>query len=815
MRKLPEIDDHKINPKDNANPSVKPNASLGANQSIMGKPKPHESAKLHLTGKALYIDDIAAPQGCLHAYVGMTNVASGLLKSQNLSAVVSADGVVDVITVKDIPGHVDIGAVFGGDPLLVEEHINYFAQPLFAVAATSYVAARKAALLGQADIEASTPLLTLEDAQKYNKQVRPSHSLVKGDSNKAMAQSVNTLSINQQVGGQEHFYLEGQVSLAIPQDNGGVLVHSSTQHPSEVQKLVAEVLALPMHKVVVDTRRMGGGFGGKETQAAQWACLAALLAVRNQKAVKLRLARSDDMALTGKRHPFVNQAQVGFDQEGRISSLNAQLNGLCGCSPDLSDAIVDRAMFHTDNAYYLPAATITGHRWFQNTASNTAYRGFGGPQGMMLAEQMLDDIARSLGKDPLLVRQTNLYGQDERGQRNVTPYHQIVTGVDLERIINELVESSGYWARREEIRSYNKTSLKNGGRYIKGLALTPVKFGISFTAMFLNQAGALVHIYTDGTVQVSHGGTEMGQGLYTKISQIVAAELGLPLAHIEVTSTRTDKVPNTSPTAASSGTDLNGQAARNAALTIKQRLIDHLVETYQIQAQDIEFCDGKVSWPNHQISFAELTQQAYMARISMSATGYYRTPKIHYDREQAKGNPFFYYSCGASVSEVEIDTYTGTYTVPRVDILHDVGESINPGIDIGQIEGGFIQGMGWLTTEELVWGQDGRLQTNGGASYKIPAVGDTPKQFNVALLQDSKNNEATIFHSKAVGEPPFMHGISVWSALRDAIWAFGSEQVNPQLDTPATPERVLWALQASKSVVTGAASIDPHNGGGA
>ena len=785
MRKLPDIKDQ------NATNTTHPNTSA------MGKPTPHESARLHLTGKALYIDDIAAPEGCLHAYVGMANVACGLLKRQDLMAVAAADGVVDVITAKDIPGHVDIGPVFKGDPLLVEEQINYFGQPLFAVAATSRDAARRAALLGQADIEQTPPLLTLEQAQAAEKQVRPSHSLVKGDSALALSESINTLSIEQHVGGQEHFYLEGQVALAIPQDNGGVLVHSSSQHPSEVQKLVAEVLALPMHKVVVDMRRMGGGFGGKETQAAQWACLAALLAVRNQKAVKLRLARSDDMALTGKRHPFVNQAQVGFDSEGKITALNADLHGLCGCSADLSDAIVDRAMFHTDNAYYLPAATITGHRWFQNTASNTAYRGFGGPQGMMLAEQMLDDIARRLGKDPLVIRQANLYGSD---QRNITPYHQTVKGVDLTRIIDELVNSSDYWARRKAIKKDNQACMKNGGRYIKGLALTPVKFGISFTAMFLNQAGALVHIYTDGTVQVSHGGTEMGQGLYTKIAQIVASELGLPLEHIEVTSTRTDKVPNTSPTAASSGTDLNGQAARNAALAIKQRLIDHIVDTHQVDAENVVFEDGNVSWLNRSISFAELTQEAYMARISMSATGYYRTPKIHYDREQAKGNPFFYYSCGASVSEVEVDTFTGTYTIPRVDILHDVGESINPAIDLGQVEGGFIQGMGWLTTEELVWGQDGRLQTNGGASYKIPAVGDTPKQFNVALLQDSKNHEATIFHSKAVGEPPFMHGISVWSALRDAVWAAGGEQVNPQLDAPATPERVLWALKAANSI---------------
>ena len=799
MRKLPQIK-HQTSA---AEVQAAQSASKSSGNSIMGKATPHESAELHLTGKALYIDDIAVPVGCLHAYVGMATVACGVLISQDLSAVTGADGVVDVITAKEIPGQVDIGAVFAGDPLLVEEQINYFGQPLFAVAATSRDAARKAALLGQAEINAEQPLLTLEQALVSKKQVRPSHSLVKGDCAKALKASTNTLTIHQQVGGQEHFYLEGQVCLAIPQDNGGVLVHTSSQHPSEVQKLVAEVLALPMHKVVVDTRRMGGGFGGKETQAAQWACLAALLAVRNQKAVKMRLARSDDMALTGKRHPFINQAQVGFDQQGQITAVNAELNGMCGFSPDLSDAIVDRAMFHTDNAYYLPAATITGHRWFQNTVSNTAFRGFGGPQGMMLAEQIMDDIARSLGKDPLLIRQANLYGQDDR---NITPYHQTVKGVDLQRIMQELIESSDYWARRQEIRSYNQNALKTGGRYIKGLALTPVKFGISFTAMFLNQAGALVHIYTDGTVQVSHGGTEMGQGLYTKIGQIVAAELGLPLAHIEVTSTRTDKVPNTSPTAASSGTDLNGQAARNAALTIKQRLIDHIVESYQVESEDVVFSDGKVSWPSHSMSFAELTQQAYLARISMSATGYYRTPKIHYDRQQAKGNPFFYYSCGASVSEVKVDTFTGIYTVSRVDILHDVGESINPGIDIGQIEGGFIQGMGWLTTEELVWGQDGRLQTNGGASYKIPAVGDTPKQFNVTLLQDSKNHEATIYHSKAVGEPPLMHGISVWSALRDAIWAAGGEHVNPQLDTPATPERVLWALQAAKTSIAEGAS---------
>ncbi len=783
MRKLVELD--ASNNKANQNTSSQ----------TIGKPSAHESAVLHLTGKAHYIDDIAAPQGCLHAYVGMAKVASGTLVSQDLSAVRAAVGVVDVISVEDVPGDSDIGPVFAGDALLAKGKVDYFAQPLFAVAATTRDAARKACLLGKADIQAHEPILSLEQALKRGKKVRPSHTLTKGDAGAALQESEHLLSIHQQVGGQEHFYLEGQVCLAIPQDNGGVLVHSSSQHPSEVQKLVAQVLALPMHKVVVDMRRMGGAFGGKETQAAQWACLAALLAIRNQKAVKLRLARSDDMALTGKRHPFVNQAQVGFDKTGKITALQAQLNGMCGCSADLSDAIVDRAMFHSDNAYYLPAAKITGHRWFQNTASNTAYRGFGGPQGMMLAEQMLDDISRSVGKDPLTVRLLNLYGQHER---NITPYHQQVTGVDLHRIISELTHTSDYWARREAIGLENEKTIANGGRHIKGLALVPVKFGISFTAMFLNQAGALVHVYTDGTVQVNHGGTEMGQGLHTKIGQIVAAELGVPLAHVEVTSTRTDKVPNTSPTAASSGTDLNGQAARNAALTIKQRLIDYLIETYGTSLDNIAFNNSMVSFAGQQLSFAQLTQEAYLARVSLSSTGYYRTPKIYYDREKAAGRPFFYYSCGASVSEVEVDTYTGTYKVLRVDILHDVGDSINPAIDMGQIEGGFIQGMGWLTTEELVWGADGRLQTDGGASYKIPAVGDTPKVFNVALLKNSKNQEATIYHSKAVGEPPFMLSMSVWLALKDAIWAYGGATHNPQLDTPATPERVLWALNAAK-----------------
>lgn len=758
------------------------------------KSKSHESAELHVGGKARYIDDMPVSADCLHAYVGGIPVAKGVIKSLDLAAIKSMAGVIDVITAADVPGHKDIGPVFPGDPLLAEQQVNYWMQPVVAVAAVDRDTARKAAKALAYEVQEQAAILDLSAAREQQSKVRPSHSLVKGDAKAALDKADNSLLIEQEINGQEHFYLEGQIALALPQEDGGVLIHSSTQHPSEVQKLVAEVLGIPMHLVVVDMRRMGGGFGGKETQAAQWACLAALLAVRNGKAVKLRLSRSDDMQLTGKRHGFVNEAQVGFDDNGRIQALQAELHGLCGCSPDLSDAIVDRAMFHTDNAYYLPHAHITGHRWFQNTVSHTAYRGFGGPQGVIFAEQILDDVARSIGEDPLTVRLRNLYSA-ERGL--TTPYHQQVTGVVLERIINELSHSSNYWQRRAEVQQFNQQN----GRYVRGLAFTPVKFGISFTAQFLNQAGALVHIYTAGSVQVNHGGTEMGQGLHTKIAQIAAAELGLSLDAIKVTSTRTDKVPNTSPTAASSGTDLNGQATRMACVTLRDRLAEMLAKEAGCQLQEVVFKQGKVSWPSGEKSFAEIIQQAYLARVSLSATGFYKTPKIHYDREQAKGRPFYYYTCGAAVSEVEVDRLSGSYQVQRVDILHDAGNSINPAIDIGQIEGAFVQGMGWLTSEELVWGDKGQLQSNSGATYKIPAIGDTPQVFNVNLLADSENEEATIYHSKAVGEPPFMYGISVWSALRDAVHSVGQlagTNANPPLSAPATPERVLWALQQAE-----------------
>ncbi|SEL27895.1 xanthine dehydrogenase, molybdenum binding subunit apoprotein [Colwellia chukchiensis] len=755
----------------------------------IGRPSKHESADKHVSGEARYIDDNANIQGQLHAAVGQSTIAHGKIKHLDLSAVKAAEGVVEVITVADVPGHHDIGPVFPGDPVLAVDKVDYVGQPIFAVAATSHDLARRAVKLAKVDYQVLEPILSVKAALAKQSFVRPPFTMQRGDADSAIANAQHQLSGQIAIGGQEHFYLEGQVSSAVPTEDGGMTIFSSSQHPSEVQKLVAEVLNISLNKVVVDTRRMGGGFGGKETQAAPWACIAALLANKTQRPVKFKLSRVDDFTMTGKRHPFENSYQVGFDDQGQIKGIKIVVNGNCGYSADLSDAIVDRAMFHSDNAYYLDQASVTGNRCKLNTVSHTAFRGFGGPQGMMTIEMVMDDIARFLGQDPLAIRKINLYGQN---QRNMTHYHQQVEHNKLAALIDNLEVSADYQARRVAITAFNteNTLLK------KGLALTPVKFGISFTVQHLNQAGALVHIYTDGTIHLNHGGTEMGQGLFTKVAQIVAEEFQLDVDRVGVSATRTDKVPNTSPTAASSGTDLNGKAAQAAAKTIKARLISFACQHYQVTEAEVSFCNNQVKIAQQCFSFAEFVQQAYMARVSLSATGFYKTPKIHFDRSTAKGRPFFYYSTGAAVSEVIIDTLTGEYKVLRVDILHDVGQSLNPALDIGQIEGGFIQGMGWLTSEELVWDQQGRLLSNNPATYKIPAINDLPLEFNVALVPDDPNQEQTIYHSKAVGEPPLMLAISVWSALKDAIASVADYQFSPALDTPATPERVLWAVAA-------------------
>jgi xanthine dehydrogenase large subunit len=750
----------------------------------------HDSAVKHVTGAALYVDDLPLTTDQCYVAIGGSPVACGELLGLDLTAVRASEGVVDVIVAADIPGHRDIGPVFPGDPLLTDDRIEFAGQAVFAVLATSQKLARRAVAQATMDYREEAPLLSIADAEAENITVRPPHTMQRGDAAAALETSAHQISRSVSIGGQEHFYLEGQVAQAQADEDGGVLVRTSNQNPTEAQKLVAEVLGVPMHAVVVETRRMGGGFGGKETQANACCCLAALFAVRNHCSVVCRLSRVDDMTMTGKRHPFLNRYSVGFAGDGAIEAIDFELNGLCGMSADLSDAIVDRAMFHSDNAYFLPHVTIVGNRYKTNTVSNTAFRGFGGPQGMLAMEAVIDEIAFALDLDPLDVRKRNLYA-DHTGW--LTPYHQTVSDFTVPRIIDELEETSDYRARRAAAAAFNRQH----GTLKKGIALTPVKFGISFTATHLNQGGAVIHLYTDGSVHLNHGGTEMGQGLFIKVAQIVSEVLGVAVDDIKVSATRTDKVPNTAPTAASSGTDINGMAALMAASTLKERLVEHLCGVFDCSASAVQF-DAAGAHVEGQpvVSWQALASSAWMARVSLSATGYYRTPEIYYDRERASGRPFLYYACGAAVSEVVIDTLTGEYKLLRVDILHDVGNSINRQVDVGQIEGGFIQGLGWLTTEELKWSSEGRLLTDSPATYKIPAIGDAPIEFNVSLLKDSPNAAQTVMRSKAVGEPPLMLALSAFSAIRQAIAACAANEQFPALNSPATPEEILGCIRA-------------------
>ncbi|MBS7660806.1 xanthine dehydrogenase molybdopterin binding subunit [Pseudomonas lalucatii] len=759
----------------------------------VGRSVKHESADKHVSGEAVYVDDRLEFPNQLHVYARMSERAHARIVKIDTSPCYAIPGVAIAITSKDVPGQLDIGPVVAGDPLLADGKVEYVGQVVLAVGADSLETARKAAMAAIIEYEDLEPVLDVEEALRKQHFVLDSHQHRIGDSAAALASAPNRLQGKLHIGGQEHFYLETQISSVMPTEDGGMLVYTSTQNATEVQKLVAEVLGVPMHKIVIDMRRMGGGFGGKETQAAGPACLCAVIAHLTGRPTKMRLPRMEDMSITGKRHPFYVEYDVGFDDDGLLHGIQMELAGNCGYSPDLSGSIVDRAMFHSDNAYFLGNATINGHRCKTNTASNTAYRGFGGPQGMVAIEEVMDAVARKLGKDPLEVRKRNYYGKHER---NVTHYHQTVEHNVIHEMTAELEASSDYAQRRREILEFNKKSpvLK------KGLALTPVKFGISFTATFLNQAGALIHIYTDGSIHLNHGGTEMGQGLNTKVAQIVAEVLQVDISRIQITATNTDKVPNTSPTAASSGADLNGKAAQNAAETLKQRLVDFLVREYRVTPEDVEFRNGQVRVREQFLSFEELIQKAYFNQVSLSSTGFYRTPKIYYDRDKAAGRPFYYFAYGAACAEVLVDTLTGEYKMLRTDILHDVGASLNPAIDIGQVEGAFVQGMGWLTMEELVWNAKGKLMTNGPASYKIPAIADMPLDLRVKLVENRKNPEDTVFHSKAVGEPPFMLGIAVWCAIKDAVASLGDYKVQPLIDAPATPERVLWGVEQVKKL---------------
>ncbi|WP_120499189.1 xanthine dehydrogenase molybdopterin binding subunit [Roseovarius sp. EL26] len=749
----------------------------------------HDSAIKHVTGTADYTDDVVLPQGALHAYLGVSDVAHATLNSIDLSEVLAAPGVIGVLTAKDVPGVNDISPTgLHDEPVFPTDAIQFHGQPLFAVVAETREAARRAAELAKVDYEVLPHALDPIAAQNADyPHVTAPLKLERGDIDQAFEDAPNRIKGRMNVGGQDHMYLEGHIAFAIPGEDDDIVVQCSTQHPSEAQHMVAHAMGIPSNAVTVNVRRMGGGFGGKESQMNLFCVVAAMAAKKWNSAVKIRPDRDQDMTATGKRHDFVIDYDVAFDDAGRIQAVDSTFAARCGFSADLSGPVTDRALFHADNAYFYPNVRLNSRPMKTNTVSNTAFRGFGGPQGVIAAERMIEEIAYATGQDPLDVRKANFYGGEGRV---LTPYHQEVEDSILDRLVGELEETAAYRKRREEIIAYNATSpvLK------KGIALTPVKFGISFTATWYNQAGALVHVYNDGSIHLNHGGTEMGQGLNTKVAQVVAEAFQVDFERIKITKTTTEKVPNTSATAASSGTDLNGMAALNAVEQIKARLVNFAVEKWGVTEGEVTFLPNQVQIGAETLSFDAFIKEAYMARVQLSAAGFYKTPKIHWDRTKGQGRPFYYYSYGAACSEVTIDTLTGEYCVERTDILHDVGRSLNPVLDKGQVEGAFIQGMGWLTTEELWWDDAGRLRTHAPSTYKIPLASDRPREFNVKLADWSENRELTIKRSKAVGEPPFMLGISVFEALSMAVASVADYRVCPRLDAPATPERVLMAV---------------------
>jgi xanthine dehydrogenase large subunit len=753
---------------------------------VVGKALPHDSAHLHVSGRAAYTDDLPEPRDLLHVAVGMSARAHARLAKVRLDVVVAAPGVVDVLQAEDIEGVNNCGPIVHDEKILATDLVEYVGQAIFAVAATSVDEARKAATRAVIDYEDLEPVLDPVSAVEKQSFVLPTETLERGDADTALAAAGHRLQKRLVLGGQDQFYLEGHVAMAIPQEDGGLLVYSSTQHPDEVQHLVAEATGRDAKDIVCICRRMGGAFGGKESQAATIACIASLMAVKTGRSCKLRLDRDDDMIMTGKRHDFVIDYDVGFDDDGLITGIEFMFASRCGISADLSGPVNDRTMFHCDNAYFLENVRIRSHRCKTNTVSNTAFRGFGGPQGMFAIEHVIEDIARHLSLDPVDVRRRNFYGI---GERNVTQYGQTIEDNIIAELFDRLEADAGYRARRDEIHEYNVSSavLK------RGIAMTPVKFGISFTATHLNQAGALVHVYKDGSVHLNHGGTEMGQGLFIKVAQVVADELGVGIDRIRLNASDTSKVPNASATAASSGSDMNGKAAQLAAAKIRKRLVEFAARHFSCNEAEIDIRDNVVTVGGRRMGFDELVQLAWFDRVSLSATGFYKTPKINYDRETFSGRPFFYYAYGAAVSEVVVDTLTGENRIVRVDILHDCGDSLNPAMDLGQVEGGFVQGAGWLTSEELWWNERGELMTHAPSTYKIPTCSDLAPDFRVTLLENAANREDTIYRSKAVGEPPLMLAISVFHAIRDAIATPGNP--SPALDAPATPEAVLRALE--------------------
>ena len=751
----------------------------------------HDSAYKHVSGYAEYTDDINEPKNTIYGAIGLSKKAHALIKKIDLTEVKTCEGVISVVTQSDIIGRNDVGPVFDGDPIFPKKKVEFYGQPLFAVAAITTELARKAVLKAKITYKELKPVITIKEALNKKQFLFKPRKIKKGNPSKKIKISKNILKGNFTTGGQEHFYLEGQAAFVIPKEDDNFLVYSSTQHPSETQQLIAKMFNQKSNSINVEVRRIGGGFGGKETNFMT-ACICALLAKKSGQPVKLRLDRDDDIILTGKRHEFLSEYEVGFNDEGIIKGLKINLSSNCGMSPDLSAAINERALLHIDNAYYISDIEVTNNLCKTNIPTSTAFRGFGGNQGMMAIENIIDNISRYLKKDPIEVRKKNFYQKDKK---NITHYGMKIQDNVINEIFKNLENKSNYKKRYSNIRKFNeKNKFKK-----KGIAITPLKFGVSFTTIHLNQAGALVHIYTDGSVYLNHGGIEMGQGTHTKIAQLVANSFGLPYNLVHISSTNTSKVPNTSASAASSTTDLNGAAALNAVGKIKLNLEKFIKKKYKIYNQEAVYKDQYIIFGNRQFEFKSIIQDAYLNRIPLSSSGFYSTPKINFDKKKFKGRPFYYFCYGAAVSEVTIDTLTGENVLERVDILHDAGKPINPALELGQIEGGFVQGQGWLTIEELNWKSNGQITTFSPSTYKIPAVSDIPKKFNVEIFKEGLNKEKVVNKAKTTGEPPLMLAMSVFYAIKDAVASIGNYQIAPELNAPATPERILMSVNKIKN----------------
>ena len=764
------------------------------NEILFNKNLAHDSGIKHVSGFAEYTDDISEPLNTLYGAIGWSKKAHAKIKKINLDKVRKSEGVISVVTYSDIPGRNDVGPVFDGDPIFPKTKVEYYGQPLFAVAATSMEFARKAVLKAKILYQELKPVITIKDALKKNSLLFDPRIIKKGNPSQKINNSKNKLKGNFTTGSQEHFYLEGQVALVIPKEDNNFLIYSSTQHPSETQQILAKMLNQKSNSIDVLVRRIGGGFGGKETNFIT-AAICCLLSHKTKKPIKLRLDRDDDIIITGKRHDFFSDYEVGFDDKGRINGLKLKIASRCGMSPDLSMAINERALLHIDNAYFLKNLEVKNYLCKTNTASSTAFRGFGGNQGMMAIENILDNISRFLKKDPAEVRKTNFYGNKDR---NITHYGMKIK----DNVINELFENlkikSNYKKRSQKIRQFNQINKFKK----KGIAITPVKFGISFTTIHLNQAGALVHIYTDGSIHMNHGGIEMGQGTHTKIAQLVSNSLGVPYEKVKISATNTSKVPNTSASAASSTTDLNGAATLNAVSKIKSNLNNFIRKKYKIFSKNEPmYKSGHIYFGNRAFNFDQIIKEAYLNRVSLSSSGFYSTPKINFNKKTFKGRPFYYFCYGAAVTEVTIDTLTGESVLDRVDILQDAGNAINPALEHGQIEGGFVQGQGWLTMEEVIWGEDGKIKTFSPSTYKIPAVTDIPKTFNVEIYKKGMNVEKVVNKAKTTGEPPLMLAMSVFFAIKDAIASISNYQKIPDLDAPATAEKILLSINKLKNII--------------